>query len=137
MIMSLTGSNVAGTGTGAGYGAPGGSKDENTAGGSWYGLTRDVVDMGSGGGNSTGGVGGAGGAYLHLGIFGALTLEGTIRLNGAAGTGTNAGGGSGGGAKIDAFSMTGHGLLEANGGKGTGNGGGGAGGRVEIVLKQG
>ena len=52
--------------------------------GSWYGLTREPVDMGSGGGGSEGG---AGGAYLYLKVYETLTLEGHIKVDGQAGQG--------------------------------------------------
>ena len=52
--------------------------------GSWYGLVRDPVDMGSGGGGAEGG---AGGAYLYLKVYETLTLEGHIKVDGQTGQG--------------------------------------------------
>ena len=73
----VTGTSEGITPSGAGYGGTGGqySPDVDTAdiAGSWYGLTRDPVDMGSGGGGDEGG---AGGAFLYLRVYETLTLEG-------------------------------------------------------------
>ena len=64
--------------TGAGYGGKGGQytsdQESSDARGEWYGLVRDPVDMGSGGGGSEGG---AGGAFLYLRVYETLSLEGT------------------------------------------------------------
>ena len=65
-----------------------------------------------------------------------LYISGSILLDGAAATGENSGGGSGGtvSLQVDGL-MEGHGKISANGGKGTGQGGGGAGGRILIEVK--
>ena len=57
--------------------AVGGSDSVNQPGGSFYGLTRNPNDFGSGGGNSSGnGIGGSGGGLLRLKLSGVLKLEG-------------------------------------------------------------
>lgn len=47
----------------------------------------------------------------------------------------NAGGGSGGALYVEAYKVTGHGVVSVHGGHGAGTGGGGAGGRVAIKCK--
>ena len=61
-------------------------------------------------------------------------ITGQILVDGAAGTGAQSGGGSGGGVFIQANDLSGHGLLSSSGGAGTGNAGGGAGGRIRLEL---
>lgn len=69
-------------GSGAGYGAVGGSVTEDQPGGSFYGVTSNPNDFGSGGGNSSGnGIGGSGGGLLRLKLSGVLKLEGNSRLS--------------------------------------------------------
>lgn len=60
---------------------------------------------------------------------------GKILVNGAAGSGTSAGGGSGGTIIIKAQELIGQGLLSCDGGLGNGLGGGGAGGRIQIIQE--
>ena len=67
---------VDGIGTGAGHGAPGGSMSADIDGGLSYDNTRLPVQPGSGGGNSLNGTGGAGGGYLKLNLYSALTVFG-------------------------------------------------------------
>ena len=78
-ICDVIGTSQGITPSGAGYGGPGGQfeSDVSTAdiAGEWYGLTRDPVDMGSGGGGADGG---AGGAFLYLRVYETLTLEGWL-----------------------------------------------------------
>ena len=59
---------------------------------------------------------------------------GSIIMDGAAGTGDNAGGGSGGSIHIKVPLLRGNGKITANGGRGAGLGGGGAGGRIFMDL---
>jgi len=77
MAVSSPGTSEGITASGGGYGGTGGqyTSDQSTAdiAGPWYGLTRDPVDMGSGGGGAEGG---AGGAFLYLRVYETLTLEG-------------------------------------------------------------
>lgn len=68
-------------GTGAGHGAPGGSKSTNIKGGSSYDNTRLPLETGSGGGNSASGAGGAGGGYLRLLLFKQLKVDGNVLLS--------------------------------------------------------
>ncbi|MBI3596887.1 MAG: fibronectin type III domain-containing protein [Nitrospirae bacterium] len=147
-------------GGGGGYGGAGGKGYPTTtsaggAGGDVYGsVDLTTIQLGSGGGNNTVGVGvagGAGGGAMRLDVSGTLTVDGTISANGAAGaTGTPAGcssnrcsggGGSGGSIYIAAGTLAGAtGAITANGGNGgPGNGafyggGGGGGGRVYITA---
>ena len=46
------------------------------AGGTYYGLTRSPGDMGSGGGNSSAGTGGTGGAFVTLNVAGDMEVDG-------------------------------------------------------------
>ena len=65
-----------GVGTGAGHGGWGGSHVMDTNGGDYYGWTRDPENMGSGGGNSATGVGGAGGAFVTLKVAVSFEMDG-------------------------------------------------------------
>lgn len=71
--MCVQGSN---SGSGAGYGSAGGYTTGMTAGGPVYGMTRQVVDAGSGGGSSAVGVGGRGGGLLNITNNRALHVDG-------------------------------------------------------------
>ena len=55
-------------------------------------------------------------------------------MDGAAATGENSGGGSGGTIVVTTPVLEGHGEISANGGSGTGEGGGGAGGRIFLEV---
>jgi hypothetical protein len=118
---------------GASYGGQG--ADAQGTSNPVYGVLEDARHLGSGGG---GGRGGSGGGRLVL-TCGSLTVDGTIRANGAPGVGASEGGdgaGSGGGIKIDTGSFGGSGLIQAIGGNGgignASNSGSGGGGRIEV-----
>ncbi|MFZ0035462.1 MAG: hypothetical protein WAK60_10820, partial [Sedimentisphaerales bacterium] len=117
-------------GAGGGYGGKGGS--HNNTGGPTYGSAIAPVDLGSGGGYSTGG---KGGGAIRL-IVGNLLVNGNINANGADGgtapSGNKGGGGSGGSVYITAGQLSGSGLISANGGYGPYGGGGG--GRIAIYY---
>ena len=72
---------------------------------------------------------------LHCILLLDLALSGSIHMDGAAATGSDAGGGSGGTISIKTKVLEGHGDITAIGGKGTGVGGGGAGGRVFLEIE--
>jgi hypothetical protein len=135
-------------GGGAGYGGKGGqgghdSADTPAAGGVTYGsASSSKVEMGSGGGAGNTQAGGAGGGALTLDGL-AVSVSGSIKVNGLAGEGgaQSGGGGSGGGIMIRAESVVLSGSCTAKGGKGgsgssTANdgGGGGGGGRVKLFY---
>ncbi|MBI3296976.1 MAG: hypothetical protein HYZ75_02340 [Elusimicrobia bacterium] len=158
------GGGGAGAGTGGGGGAFGGSGCQNggggggayggagatgnaspfAAGGTYNGSLTNPVSYGSAGGAgyicSGQSLGGNGGGIVSINVQGTLTLSGSVKANGnVGGTGSgNAGGGGGAGGtiNINAASVTGNGVLQANGGNAAGNplGGGGSGGRVRLVI---
>ncbi|MDX9703080.1 MAG: CARDB domain-containing protein [Candidatus Auribacterota bacterium] len=134
-------------GGGAGYGGNGSMGYLNIAGGTAFGSINDPTYLGSGGGstvNGSYGTGSAGGGAVDLNIAGTLTLNGTIRANGANVTSYNGsrcgGGGSGGSVKLVAATITGTetgARIEAKGGNkysGSYYGGGGGGGRVALIA---
>ena len=124
------GSTVNSVGMGAGYGGQGGGTHPGKA----YGSVYSPEDLGSGGGHGLG-VGGSGGGYLLWNVGRHLEINGLISAKGMKGTGTNAGGGSGGSIFIKTTNMTGHGELNVEGGSGSGMGGCGAGGRIAIHCR--
>ena len=127
------GSTSSGVASGAGYGGEGGKTVDGTRG-SPYGSVFSPRLFGSGGGNGLG-TGGWGGGYLLWKIGKRLELNGFVMARGTNGTGSNAGGGSGGSVLIVTTNMTGNGEIAVTGGNGTGGGGGGAGGRVGIHCR--
>lgn len=130
------GGNI-GIGGGAGHGGSGGAGDSLTAiGGGGYGSINEPQEPGSGGGVFGTPSGSAGGAALHLIVNRILTVDGTISVNGTAGTVSGAGGGSGGALWLSAQTFAGSGRISADGGEGEyfGGGGGGAGGRIAALF---
>lgn len=140
MGSSMHGGSGAGFGGRGGYGGSNVQGDTTQYGGYAYGDS--ILIMGSGGGNSDPtlwGKGGRGGAIIKLICSGTATINGTIRSNGKAGTGSDgkvAGGGSGGSILLQTSSLAGTGIISAKGGDGASGtncaGGGGAGGRIHI-----
>lgn len=120
-------------GSGAGHGGDGG-KTDTLKGGLPYNSVYSPFMFGSGGGNGRG-VGGRGGGKLYWDVGQHLELNGLVGNRGLNGTGSNAGGGSGGSILIKATNMSGHGELAVTGGSGTGLGGGGSGGRIGILCR--
>ncbi|MCD6459956.1 hypothetical protein J7L67_04735 [bacterium] len=107
-----------------------------------YGSLTNPVDYGSGGGRNTyySYLGGSGGGIIDIDVSGTLTLDGTIRSNGANGQ-YYGGGGSGGSIKIvtDSFAGASTGLIAANGGSKYNTStscrsGGGSGGRIALFC---
>lgn len=131
--------NYAGGAAYGGYG--GGGTAQSTAGGAVYGTPAAPNLLGSGGGsgiNATGNAA-AGGGRIYVNATHNLTVNGTIRANGEAASGSD-GGGSGGGIDINvAGAISGSGSITANGGSGvTGyccGFGAGAGGGGLIAVK--
>ena len=126
--------HAAGQGEGAGSSSCGGSYG-GRAGGSGtcpelaYGSTFRPTDFGSGG-SGTGG--GTGGSHVNIRVGRMFSLNGLVTVS--AGEATNGGGGSGGTILVEAYNMSGHGVLNASGGSGMGAGGGGSGGRIAIHI---
>jgi hypothetical protein len=124
------------TGSGGGYGGPGGASITNTAGGLSYGDFAHPTSFGSGGGTGfypSTSPGGAGGGALQMSVTGTLTVNGTISANGQSGAGEGSGAGSGGGIGLTVGKLAGTGTITANGGVGDSPfGGGGGGGRIAI-----
>jgi len=120
-------------GSGAGYGGIGGMSSSNAMGGTVYGSFAQPTDLGSGGGTSYVGIGGAGGGAIQITAGGTFIINGTISADGANGTNSRSGGGSGGSIWITAQLVSGSGAISAQGGAGEPtHGGGGGGGRIAI-----
>jgi len=120
-------------GSGGGYGGIGGISSSNAAGGITYGSITAPVNLGSGGGASYAGSGGAGGGMIEIVAGGSVIANGSISANGANGTNTRSGGGAGGSVWLTALTFSGSGAITANGGSGDPtHGGGGGGGRIAI-----
>ena len=83
-------------GSGAGYGGIGGMSSSNAMGGTTYGSFAQPTDLGSGGGTSYAGIGGAGGGAVQISAGGTFIINGTISADGTNGTNSRSGGGSGG-----------------------------------------
>ncbi|KAK3724602.1 hypothetical protein QZH41_005193 [Actinostola sp. cb2023] len=127
------GTTASDIGSGAGHGGDGG-KTDSSRGGLPYNSVYTPHMFGSGGGNGKG-VGGRGGGKLFWDVGQHLEINGLLANRGTNGSGTNAGGGSGGSIFIKATNMSGHGELAVTGGTGTGLGGGGSGGRIGILCR--
>ena len=98
------------------------------------------LGSGGGGGHINGGRAGAGGGAVKISAAGTVTVTGSITMNGGDGVGESvtydSGGGSGGSIFIEADTLAGSGIIEANGGSGgLDNGGGGGGGRISILYQ--
>ena len=120
-------------GSGAGYGGIGGMSSSNAMGGTTYGSFAQPTDLGSGGGASYVGTGGAGGGAVQVSAGGTFIINGTISADGANGTNSRSGGGAGGSIWITAQLVSGSGAISAQGGAGEPtHGGGGGGGRIAI-----
>lgn len=121
-------------GTGGSYGGRGGDYSGNGANETnpVHGDTSDPLDAGSGGGGWGGQPGGDGGGRVFI-TASSLTVEGTIRANGARAGGSAAGDGSGGTVNIRTGTLAGAGAISADGGTAGGSDRvGGGGGRVAI-----
>ncbi len=120
-------------GSGAGYGGIGGMSSSNAVGGTVYGSFTQPTDLGSGGGTSYSGLGGAGGGAIQITAGGIFIINGTISADGVNGTNSRSGGGSGGSIWITAQLVSGSGAISAQGGAGEPtHGGGGGGGRIAL-----
>jgi hypothetical protein len=120
-------------GSGAGYGGLGGTSSSNAVGGATYGSFTQPANLGSGGGASYAGAGGAGGGMIEIVAGGNVIANGSISANGGNGTNSRSGGGSGGSVWLTALTLSGSGAITANGGGGDPtHGGGGGGGRIAI-----
>jgi hypothetical protein len=130
-------------GGGASYGGAGGASGHGGGAKAPYGTTtgRDI-EMGSGGGDTGGGLyggGDGGGLIIVRGISVEITSTGTIEADAGHGLSTTwgAGAGSGGGIYIEAPEVLSRGRLSVgggSGGSGTWGGGGGGGGRIKIFY---
>ena len=120
--------------SGAGHGGYGANSTGNFApGGNTYDSPTSPTSFGSGGGNYSTSIGGAGGGVIRLSLKGSLQVGGVISANGGNGSGFGGGGGSGGSIWLTMGTLFGHAAITANGGSGaTPNGGGGGGGRIYI-----
>ncbi len=120
-------------GSGGGYGGNGGTSSSNAVGGLTYGSYALPMNLGSSGGVSYAGVGGAGGGSIQIIAGGSLVVNGSISANGAGGTNSRSGGGSGGSILIAGVTFSGSGTITAKGGAGEpSHGGGGGGGRISL-----
>jgi hypothetical protein len=101
-----------------------GGKGGGASSAAYDSLTAPVL-MGSGGG--AGNTGGAGGGRIDLVVIGQLTVTGTMRADGGAGSGCCSGdaGGAGGSLRLRVGSWAGTGVMSANGNSGDNWGGGG------------
>lgn len=129
--MGRTIGNVYGSSDGAGgsYGGLGGGYQGRSAN-PVYGYLTNPDNLGSGGGNWSGSIGGDGGGLIKLSAL-HIAVDGVISSNGSESAGSAAGDGSGGGVNITTSTISGAGTISANGG-GNGNGTGGGGGRIAI-----
>ena len=129
------GSNYGG---GGGYGGVGGrGNNAGAGGGKTYGSMQSPTDPGSGGGsyNDATLLGGPGGGLARVEVSGVMTLNGTVRANGAGGMGGVGGGGSGGGIYLSCKVLSGtNAVLAAVGGSNgrSDYGGAGGGGRIAV-----
>lgn len=121
-------------GMGAGHGGQGGGFIPGENSGIPYGSVYRPSHLGSGGGNGEG-YGGSGGGMLYWKVGQEIELDGLITLRGINGSGTNAGGGSGGSILIECTNITGYGEINVQGGGGNGLGSGGSGGRVAVHIR--
>lgn len=128
------GSGVDGNGgSGGGYGGIGGNSVDQT-GGTTYGSALFPADLGSGGGNWTGG---SGGGLIKMVIAGDIEIQASAEIN-ASGNGgyvdgtTEGGGGSGGSIYLVFDSISGSGTISSNGGAAPNFAGGGGGGRIAL-----
>jgi len=136
-------SQVAAGGAYAGNGGQAGDLANVAGGVSQAGDVLRPLALGSGGGNSKNGLGGAGGGHVYLEVNGELRVDGVISSNGGSGESLAAnkggGGGAGGSVYLSVAELSGDGLIRANGGAaaaiGTTNAGGGGGGRVAIYFE--
>ncbi len=118
-------------GAGGSYGGLGGSYN-NAKPNDTYGNEADPIELGSGGGAWGSVYGGNGGGRVFI-TAGSITINGSVKANGASYQDSAAGGGSGGTVNIRAGTIDGGGTIEANGGgEGTSSGVGGGGGRIAI-----
>ena len=124
------------TAGGGGYGGNGGSSLFGVAGGVSYGSVMTLPTApDSGGGNTTGLPGGAGGGRLTVTVNGTLALDGRLSADGLPGGGPASGGGSGGSLYVSVGILGGAGVISAGGGAGDPPyGGGGSGGRIAIFY---
>lgn len=133
------GDDTGGSGSGAGFGGVGGNSDTKT-GGTTYGSAYSPVEMGSGGGGTTGICGGQGGGGIKITATTTITNNGWIDADGVPAdsiVGTrSAGAGSGGSIYLIAHDVAGSGTVTANAGDvlggGNSDGGGGGGGRILV-----
>lgn len=97
-----------------------------------YGSVVFPTDFGSGGGNGSNALGGAGGGAIRLQVGGTLRIDGDIQADGLGGGGDDGGGGAGGSVWLTVGTLAGGGSISASGGSGHTFGGGGGGGRMAI-----
>ncbi|MCK4946368.1 MAG: hypothetical protein KAS59_08915, partial [Alphaproteobacteria bacterium] len=120
---------------GAGYGGDGGDGTAG-AGGAGYGSITEPDDIGSGGGQYSGDLGGSGGGAVKLIVSGTTIIEGDIITNGQnESSNGRGGGGSGGSIWINTGILAGAGSITANGGSTSYlECGGGSGGRIAVYY---
>ncbi|GAB4146262.1 MAG: hypothetical protein OHK0017_06560 [Patescibacteria group bacterium] len=122
---------------GGAYGGTGGNTAYDLNGSlTMYGSTTQPTDLGSGSGfASCGTVGANGGGAIKLVVNGTLTVNGSIKADGAPGSSSYIGGGSGGSVWVDANTLVGNGTISANGGASGYQGGSGGGGRLAYYYQ--
>ena len=121
-------------GHGAGHGGYGGVVGNESDAAEPYDSVYTPREAGSGGGNGRG-IGGAGGGTLLWRVGQYIEVNGMLMLKGTDGSGTDAGGGSGGSVTVYTTDISGHGEINVIGGSGSGKGTGGAGGRAAIHCR--
>ena len=118
-----------GTGySGGSYGGVGGGSDDSYP----HGSVFSPMDFGSGGAGSS--YAGSGGGFLKMKVGRNIHIDGIITSAGTSATSGNAGGGTGGSIFIQAYNISGHGIISVNGGTGRSSGGGGSGGRIALHV---
>ncbi|WP_413578215.1 beta strand repeat-containing protein [Bdellovibrio sp. HCB290] len=124
------------------YGAGGGNGGRGAdsvgapiaTGGAAYGNVLQATTWGFAGSNGSSGVGGVGGGAITFIVPGTFTVNGTLAVNGMAGTTTRGGGGAGGSLWLTVGTITGSGTITANGGAGAAASAGGGGGGYIYVF---
>ncbi len=130
-----------GNASGGGYGGQSGMPWNGCGNpGMAYGSLVNPIDLGSGGGGTSGeGVSGGSGGGAVIIDAGSIILNGVIDVSGsdsAVASNYGSGGGSGGSINIKAGTLSGGGILKADGGSSTSASGpgGGAGGRIALLV---
>ena len=109
---------------GGSYGGLGGVYSGQGTPNAVYGSSNNPVDLGAGGGCSSGWDGGDGGGLIRV-VANSAVIDGLISANGTGAQGNISGDGAGGGINLTFGTLSGSGTIRANGGASQSGGGGG------------